>query len=380
MGKTVQAAGPDLPDGSGTRCSGSVRLPARRSSVPSLAVLLGSTCLLVTGCSAPHAQVVPSIEFTRLPPAGQGSAEKLDPIEGRVTGAQPGQRIVLFAQSGVWWVQPFADHPFTTIQSDMAWKSTTHPGNAYAALLVDPDYTPPSTIKNLPRAGGSVRAVALADGHLLDQLAHKTVNFSGYEWDVRQDPGSPGGSRNLFNPANVWVDPQGFLHLRISKKNNQWNSAEVDLPRSLGYGSYRFVVSDVSQLEPGAVLNISSWDGSGPDREMDIEISRWGESSGKNAQYVVQPYYIPANVVRFMAPAGPLTFAYDWEPGRVAFTTTRGSTRAGKNDEVAAHLFTSGIPSPGSESTHLTLYVFANQRNPVQHEVEVIIEKFEYLP
>jgi hypothetical protein len=55
----------------------------------------------------------PSIEFTLLPPAGQGSADLLDTIGGRVTGARPGQRIVLFARSGVWWVQPLASRPFT---------------------------------------------------------------------------------------------------------------------------------------------------------------------------------------------------------------------------------------------------------------------------
>src|SRR2546429_9923114 len=63
-------------------------------------------------------------------------------------------------------------------------------------------------------------------------------------------------------------------------------------------------------------LNISSWDDSGPYREMDIETSRWGEPTGKNAQYVVQPYYIPANIVRFTAPKGALVYSFVWGPGR----------------------------------------------------------------
>ena len=70
-------------------------------------------CLLASSCSAPHAKVAPSIEFTELPPAAEGSPEILHSIAGRVRNATPGERIVLFARSGVWWVQPLGDKPFT---------------------------------------------------------------------------------------------------------------------------------------------------------------------------------------------------------------------------------------------------------------------------
>ena len=71
-----------------------------------------------------------------------------------------------------------------------------------------------------------------------------------------------------------------------------------------------------------------TWDDQGADqnhRELDIEISQWGDRSIPNAQYVVQPYYVPANVVRFSAPAGTLTHSFRWEPGRASFRTVRGT-------------------------------------------------------
>jgi hypothetical protein len=148
----------------------------------------------------------------------------------------------------------------------------------------------------------------------------------------------------------------------------------VSLARSLGYGSYRFVVRDISKLEPAVAFSMSTWDDSGPPREMDIEISRWGEPASKNAQYVIQPYYVPANTVRFSAPSGKLTYTLQWEPGRAVFRTVRGTETASE------HAFTSGIPSPGNERIHMNLYVFENKNNPLQHESEVVIEKFEYLP
>ena len=59
------------------------------------------------------------------------------PIGGRVTGARPGQRIVIYTKSGVWWVQPLTAQPFTTVEPDGTWKNTIHLGMEYAALLVD---------------------------------------------------------------------------------------------------------------------------------------------------------------------------------------------------------------------------------------------------
>lgn len=343
------------------------------------AAALAVVCVLSSGgCSRPRPE--PSISFTHLPPTGQGAPEILNNIEGRVTGARPGQRIVLFARSGVWWVQPLKDQSFTPIQPDSKWKNRTHPGNAYAALLVDPGYIPPATVNELPSKGGLIRAVATAEGPTLARPVPKTLYFSGYEWEIRQTPGSPGGSRNVFDPANAWTDNHDHLHLRIARSADGWTSGEVTLSRSLGYGSYQFVVNDISQLDPAAVLTISTWDGAGPYREMDIEISRWGQPAGKNAQFVIQPYYIPANVVRFLAPAGPLVNSLMWEPGRVSFVTARPSAPGGKSAIVASHVFSSGIPPPGNESVRMNLYVFDSKQNPLRHEAEVIIEKFEYLP
>jgi hypothetical protein len=351
--------------------------PSRTATVaPTLALL----CLLTGACRSHRTLVPPSIEFTRLPPAGEGSPTLFGAIEGRVAGARPGQKVVLFARSGLWWVQPFGERPFTAIQPNSTWKGSTHPGSAYAALLVDPGYRPPLTLNDLPQTGGLVRAIARAEGPMLAHPALTMLNFSGYEWGIRQTTGVPGGSPNVYDPANACVDGRGRLHLRISKTAIGWTSAEVSLTRSLGYGSYRFVVEDISHLEPAAVLAISTWDDAGAYREMDIEISRWGEPTGKNAQYVVQPYFVPANVVRFLSPPGTLAYSFTWEPGRVSFMTARGSAPESKSGVVAAHVFTSGIPSPGSELVQMNLYAFNNKRSPLQHQVEVIIEKFQYLP
>ena len=344
----------------------------RRTHAVFSLMIAGLTCVSAS-CRSAHADSQPSIQFTRVPVATQGSSETLDPIEGRVRGNLPGQRIVLFALSGVWWVQPLADHPFTAIHPDLTWKNVTHPGTAYAALLVDSHYSPPLTVNTLPEKGGPVVAEAIIQG--TPESKAQTLEFSGYRWQVRQTPSDHGGFRNLYSPANVSVDSKGFLHLLVSKKGDNWQSAEVALSRSLGYGSYRFVVRQNTELDPAAVFAMFTWDDAGPPREMDIEVSRWGEPEDKNAQFVIQPYVVPANTVRFEAPTGTLTYRMDWGPGRVSFKAIRGAS-----DVVAEHLFTSGVPSAGSEKIHMIVYVYSNKHHPLEHGFETVIEKFEFLP
>lgn len=317
-----------------------------------------------------------------IPPAAEGGPDKRAPIAGRVTGARAGQQIVLFAKSGIWWVQPTRDEPFTPIQTDFTWTNTIHLGTEYAALLVQPGYSPPQTMEVLPPEGGEVVAVKIVAGEKSEEAAPRTLQFSGYEWLVRNVSSPRGGRNNIYSHANAWTDANGFLHLRISQNAGEWNCAEVKLSRSLGYGTYRFVVRDVSLLEPAAVLSMFTWDEAEAGqnhREMDIEIARWGDPGSKNAQFVVQPYYVPANVVRFDVPAGALTHSIRWQPGQAVFKTVRGTAADGRA-VIAEHTFTNGVPVPGNESIHLDLYVFGNATTALQKDVEVVIEKFEYLP
>ena len=47
---------------------------------------------------------------------------------------------------------------------------------------------------------------------------------------------------------------------------------------------------------------------------------------------------------------------------------------------ISQHEFTSGIPSPGQERLQLFFYVVDSDKNPLQHDNEVVLERFAYLP
>jgi hypothetical protein len=157
----------------------------------------------------------------------------------------------------------------------------------------------------------------------------------------------------------------------------------VKLTRSLGYGTYRFQVRDVSHLEPSAVLTLVTWDGVGTEstrHELDVELSRWGHLDNTNVGYVVQPYYIPANYVAFRAPPGLHTHSFRWEAGKATFSTVAEPANADDGRVINQHVFTSGVPSPEGQSVRIALYVFNQGPVPLKNENEVIIDKFEYLP
>jgi len=114
-------------------CPGHVRIqniPAGRLLFPVL-----FACIL-PACRSTKPRQSPTIELSKIPPAAQGGRERVDTISGRVTGAHPGQRIVVYARSGPWWVQPWPDKPFIPIQAD---STGTHawPGDFSTLVLRD---------------------------------------------------------------------------------------------------------------------------------------------------------------------------------------------------------------------------------------------------
>ena len=341
---------------------------------------------VLAGCYSSSNTSAPTIAFTKIPPAAQVGQERLDTISGRVSGARPGQRIVSYAKTdGRWRLYLQSGQPFTHIETDGVWNTSIQLGTQYAALLVDPTYNPPEQTESLPIVGDGVvaRAVVNGEGPAPVLPSPKILNFSGYEWTTSTGPIFRAGSRNFFDPANVWTDERGALHLQISGSPGKWTAGELKLTRSLGYGTYRFQVRDVSHLEPSAILTLITWDGVGTERnrrELDVELGRWGYLDNDNVHYVVQPYYVPSDFVPFRLAAGVFTHSFRWEPGQVTFWTVAGSRNTGGDRVINRHVFTSGVPSTEGQSVRIALYVFHQGQVQLKHENEVIIDKFEYLP
>jgi hypothetical protein len=348
-------------------------------------LLLVTVCFSLSGChQGTNQDVEAKISFTQVPQWNPGDRNQQDVIEGTVSGAREGQRLVIYSKSGgLWWLQPLLTSPFTAILPDQVWRNETHLGTDYAVLLVDSSFHPAAILSQLPKRGQGIAAVAAARGQ--EKSSSFFVDFSGFTWRVRWKPSDRGGTSNPYRPENVYTDKAGALHLQIVKRDQSWTCSEVNLTRSLGYGTYSFTVEDISGLEPPVVFGMFTWDYSTDRenyREFDINISRWGDPNNKNAEFVVQPPFVPVNISRFVAPSGKLQHTLEWRPGKITMITTRVSGPAG-DSVVSRHVFTSEVPTPGSESVRMTLFVYwnPNGKSPgLQHRAEVVVDRFEFMP
>lgn len=100
------------------------------------------------------------------------------------------------------------------------------------------------------------------------------------------------GRRRISSLVNSPRTAEGRLHLAIVKRRAFWSCSDVVLDASLGYGEYRFAVRK-ERLDDNAVFGMFLWDATAARlhfREVDIELSRWGNLRKQNAQFAVQPY------------------------------------------------------------------------------------------
>jgi hypothetical protein len=124
------------------------------------------------------------------------------------------------------------------------------------------------------------------------------VKFCDYSWGVKlaEDRFDPGPNYFSADTNNIWVNTNG-LHLRIFYQNGKWTCSEVYLLQSLGYGIYTFqTTSRLDSLDPRSIFSMFLYETTS--REIDIEFSQ-ALANPHNAQYVVQPYSNPGNIIRF---------------------------------------------------------------------------------
>lgn len=106
----------------------------------------------------------PKIQITEIPSKGAGP-DILETIAGTVSGVKGTEsKVVVFAHADTWYVQPYINASDTSISEDGTWRTDTHRGDRYAALLVKSSYKPPTTTGRLPAVGGQVLAVVTVEG------------------------------------------------------------------------------------------------------------------------------------------------------------------------------------------------------------------------
>lgn len=231
---------------------------------------------------------------------------------------------------------------------------------------------------NVPKANGN-------------QASARVIRFSGYDWEVRS-PGIGGPGPNHWDPANIWVDSQGRLHLKITRQGGVWRCAEVSTTRSFGFGRYQFwVTGPLGRLNPDVVFGLFNYPppDAGPDgtNEIDIEYSRWGNPAYFPASETVYPPHAGPPPVShpFAMPPGlsDTTQRFDWQSSGIRFQSLRGH----RDDNQGEYAHWSYRPADSRRRVpqqplpvHINLWLMRGRPPRNGREVEIIVKRFSFIP
>jgi hypothetical protein len=218
-----------------------------------------------------------------------------------------------------------------------------------------------------------------------------TIKFGDYTWVVRSSArGGPGP--NYWDPNNVWVDDQGYLHLRLNQRDGRWYCSEVYTQNRLGFGRYQFWISGpVDKLDRNVVFGLFNYPtgdvGRDGTHEIDIEFSTWGSTNAPIGNYTVWP---ATNGVRRESKSFPFTLKNDqsthrftWSPAEVFFQSQYG------HHDDNGEPFTSWVFRPSNATArisqkpmpvHINLWCFSGRPPTDSQPVELIVRAFKFTP
>ena len=351
------------------------------------------TATLVSAAGAACAgSAAPAIQFTFVPRYGTTAD-----LTGRVSGVTFSQyRVAVYIYVSAWWTKPTFTNPVTTIQGDGSWTCDITTGGSdalatrIAAFLIPQSYSPPQA-NGLDSLPADLYSNAVAQVTTNRPYAREFA-FSGYWWSVKDSGGQAWGpGPNCFSDStsNVWLDAQGRLHLKIARRGGLWYCSEVVSERSFGLGTYRvFLDSAAQNLDRNIVLGLFTWsdDPAYTHRELDVELSRWGNAGDpSNAQFVVQPSDTPGDLQRFAVPQALTgsTHSFTWQSNAVDFVSHAGAYAIppASNTAVAAWSFTAaGVPVPGDENFRMNLWLSNGAAPSDSNDAEAVVSRFVFVP
>jgi hypothetical protein len=209
----------------------------------------------------------------------------------------------------------------------------------------------------------------------------RLIHFSGFDWTVKSSDGSLGPGPNFFSDSaeNVWVDQAGHLHLRIRYREGRWWCAEIICTCSPGLGTYslRLPAETAKGIDRNAVLGFFNWsdEAAFAHREIDYELSLWGQKNNMDSQFVVQPYEQPGHISRFkLKPGSPAALSFSWLPDRVLFKAI--DTLSGR----PYHRFEFRGEIPPGGAPRLNLWLLGGQQTQSGGDVHVVVDSFSFQP
>jgi len=395
------------------RCSLNAHIKMNFISFRNAVLIIGSWLVLSL---SPARAAVPNIVITNVPAFGTYGPTCF--ISGYVTNASTTTNYILVCDYWPnenpspsydaklspfgWFGRPTSANYLTPIQPNGAW-SCNMPSNfdqyatEYAVMLVPTNFSQ----AYVNGAGG----LPLADINQAEAIVYadrvnpnrRQINWGGYGWWVKTagadkdeflSQTGPGPNSYSDSTNNAWVDSQGLLHLQILKTNGDWQCVELFSDESFGYGQYRCTLNaNISNLDANAVFSLFTWsdDTNYSDREIDMEVSRWGYRFGSNnvEDFAVAPYN-SGQTLRFGLPPATTnsTHIFTWTPTNVVFETINGNFASPAASAALTNwtCSVSPIPPAGGENALLILFLQQGDVPFSGGPISVTLSQFQFVP
>jgi len=298
-------------------------------------------------------------------------------VRGHTRAADPSRyRVVIWAKTDRWYVQPSVAEPYTVIQSDGTFENTINPWTRIAVLLVDSSYVPEPVIEHHPSSDPGV----VAWDEYPEKHPDRYIDWSSYRWRVKNaELAGPGPNHFSDDTSNVAVDPSNRLHLEIVNRSGTWYCSEILLDHSLGYGRYTFKLdSRVDSLNYNVIFSGFIYET--VNAEFDIEFSQF-LADPFNAQYVAQPWDRPGNITFFNQPNDIQTsHSFEWRADSLVFQSWVGHADSATSSTLIHSWIYTGpdIPIPGNERIRFNLYLAGGNPPTDGTSDEVIISSFKF--
>jgi len=207
-------------------------------------------------------------------------------------------------------------------------------------------------------------------------LNGQTIKFGGYTWNVRSGYGGPGPNYWSNSTENVWLDNNGYLHMKIKKVGQIWYCSEVYTTHYTQYGEHRFVVEcRLDSLDKNVVVGLFNY--RDDTHEIDIEFARWGVPGyAKFGSYTIQPYTVAGNSESFAFTLETMisTHSFNWQNGYIAFTSFQGVDFS--PSKLIKNWVYTGADNPADTDrlrTHINFWLFEGKAPVDTGHLELII-------
>jgi hypothetical protein len=217
-----------------------------------------------------------------------------------------------------------------------------------------------------------------------------SINWKGHSWSI-----TSGGMAGVASgdPSNVFVDANGYLHLRIRNNGGAWTAAEIISTDNMGFGTYQWQIDgQVDRLDKNVVLGLFPYGpagGIGADgtNEIDVEYARWGNASWPNGNWTIYPSSgstVGSHTFDFTLGSQYTTSTFVWSSTNIAYSLQEGFKAIGDGSGlIAAWTYapsnsTTNIPQ---RAVPLGMNLWCFEAPPSNgQDVELVIRDFQFVP